>query len=240
MPRFFVDHVYDGEIVLTGEDARHITHSLRAKVGDRLTVCCDGVDCFCQIERIQPGAVYLWVEDTAPVSSEPALKVTLYQACPKQDKLSEIVRKGTELGCTEFVPVMTQRCISRANERDFEQKRQRLAKVAMAGAKQSGRGIVPQIERLHSFAQAIERMQTHDRSIILYEEEGGKRFEEINLPHEGSLGILIGSEGGFAPEEVEQAITKGIEPIWLGKRILRCETAPTATLAIVMYLTHNF
>ena len=113
MPRFFTEFADTKENIITGEDARHIGRSLRMRVGEILTVCSCGMDYECKIVKITDSEVFLKPFKIAPCASEPNLKITLYQAIPKQDKLAEIVQKSTELGVFEIVPVLTSRCISR-------------------------------------------------------------------------------------------------------------------------------
>lgn len=239
MPRFFVEQANDEEIIITGEDAHHIGRSLRMRVGEPLTVCACGVDYQCEITAITDSEVFLKPLSSETCAAEPTVQVTLYQAVPKQDKLAEIVQKAVELGAVEIVPVLTSRCVSRPGEKEFEKKRQRLQKIAVSAAKQSGRGIIPEVAPLHSWKQALARMQAEDCSIMLYEEEGGVRFGEVELEGCRKIGLFIGSEGGISPEEAGQAAEAGLQRVWLGKRILRCETAPTAAISILMYLTKN-
>lgn len=239
MPRFFVETASPEEICITGEDANHIGKSLRMRPGEELTVCCDGTDYFCEITRITADTVYLKPLEIYPCAAEPSVFVTLYMACPKQDKFAEIVQKSIELGVSEIVPVLTSRCIARPSRQDFDKKLQRLEKIAQSAAKQSGRGIIPRVNSLHSWKEALERMQQEDVSIMLYEAEGGVRFGDVPLEGKQHIGLLIGSEGGFSEEEAAQAVSAGLHRVWLGARILRCETAPAAALSILMYLTKN-
>ncbi len=239
MPRFFVEEADENEIIITGEDAHHIGRSLRMRTGEELTVCAQGMDYQCEITRITDSEVFLKPLQITPCAAEPSVRVTLYQAVPKQDKLAEIVQKAVELGVTEIVPVLTARCVARPSKQDFEKKRQRLQKIAVSAAKQSGRGIIPEIAPLHSWKEALKRMQEEDAAVMLYEEEGGVRFGEVPLEGKTRIGLFIGSEGGISEEEAEQACNAGLHRVWLGNRILRCETAPTAALAILMYLTKN-
>ncbi len=239
MPRFFVEQADENEIIITGEDAHHIGRSLRMRTGEALTVCAQGMDYQCEITRITDSEVYLKPLQITPCAAEPSVRVTLYQAVPKQDKLAEIVQKAVELGVTEIVPVLTARCVARPSKQDFEKKRGRLQKIAVSAAKQSGRGIIPEIAPLHSWKEALQRMQEEDAAIMLYEEEGGVRFGEVPLDGKTRIGLFIGSEGGISEEEAAQACEAGLHRVWLGNRILRCETAPTAALAILMYLTKN-
>jgi 16S rRNA (uracil1498-N3)-methyltransferase len=239
MPRFFVEEADSGQIVITGEDARHIGRSLRMRTGEHLTVCSCGMDYDCEITRITDSEVFLHPLSVQPCAAEPDIRLTLYQAVPKQDKLSEIIQKAVELGVYEIVPVLTSRCVARPSAADFEKKRQRLQKIAVSAAKQSGRGIIPQVAPLHSWADALKSMEAQDISVMLYEEKGGMGFGEVPLQGKQHIGLFIGSEGGISEEEAAQAVEAGLHRVWLGNRILRCETAPTTAISILMYLTKN-
>ena len=239
MPRFFTESANETEIIITGEDARHIGRSLRMKPGERLTVCSCGIDYQCEITRITDTQVFLKPFQVQACASEPDIFITLYQAVPKQDKLAEIIQKTTELGVSRIVPVLTSRCVSRPDKNEFEKKRQRLQKIALSAAKQSGRGIIPEVSGLLDWQTALQDMRKQDLTIMLYEEQGGTRFEEVPLENHKHIGLFIGSEGGISEEEAQQAVSAGLYPVWLGRRILRCETAPTAALSILMYITKN-
>lgn len=239
MPRFFVKQADPEQIVLTGEDAHHIGHSLRMRTGEMLTVCSGGLDYACEIIRITEAEVFLHPVRITPCVSEPDISVTLYQAMPKQDKLAEIVQKSVELGVSEIIPVLTERCVARPSASDFEKKRQRLQKIALSAAKQSGRGIIPEVKNLISWKEMLADSRRQDLNLMLYEQQGGMRFEQALEPGAKKISLFIGSEGGISQGESEQAISAGFRPVWLGSRILRCETAPAAALAILMYLTKN-
>ena len=239
MPRFFVENGDPDEIVITGEDARHIGRSLRMRTGEALTVCAQGMDYQCEITRITDSEVYLHPVSVSPCAAEPSVEITLYQAVPKQDKLAEIVQKSVELGVTRIVPVLTSRCVARPAKADFEKKRERLQKISLSAAKQCGRGIIPEVEGLRTWHEALSDMRTQDISVMLYEEQGGVRFDAVPLAGKRRIGLFIGSEGGISEEEAAEAVEAGLHRVWLGKRILRCETAPTAAVAVLMFLTGN-
>lgn len=239
MPRFFTELADENEIIITGEDARHIGRSLRMRPGEQLTVCAQGMDYHCEIVRITESEVFLHPLTITPCAAEPSVQVTVYQAIPKQDKLAEIVQKATELGVFRIVPVLTARCVARPSASDFEKKRERLQKIALSAAKQSGRGIIPEVAPLLGWKAALSAMQGEDATVMLYEEQGGVRFGEVPLAGAKRIGLFIGSEGGISEEEAAEAEAAGLHRVWLGNRILRCETAPTAALSILMYLTEN-
>ena len=239
MPRFFTNELDENNIVLTGSDAHHIGFSLRMKPGEPVTVCCNGTDYNCTINSISGDAVYLDLVEKHPCAAEPSVQVTLFQAVPKLDKLEFIIQKSVELGVSRIVPVLTRRCISRPDNKDFTKKLARLNKIAAEAAKQSGRGMIPEVAPMVSYKEALAMMGELDKNIILYEEEGGCAFDKAGLTHSGSVGLLIGSEGGFDKEEAQAAVNSGAVQVWLGKRILRCETAPITALSILMFLTNN-
>lgn len=239
MPRFFTNEIDENNITLTGSDAVHVGRSLRMKPGEPLTVCCGGIDYNCEISEITSDTVYLSLKEKVVCAAEPNIEVTLFQAVPKMDKLEYIIQKSVELGVSRIVPMLTRRCVSRPDERDFAKKLARLNKIAAEAAKQSGRGIIPQVTPIVSYKKALEMMKELDRNVLLYEEEGGVSFGEADLTGAKTIGLVIGSEGGFDREEAEACTAVGAARVWLGKRILRCETAPITALSILMFLTNN-
>ena len=239
MPRFFVNEINEENITLTGENARHIGRSLRMKPNEEVIVCCNKIDYNCVISRITEDTVFLDLKEKSPCKSEPDIEVTLFQAIPKLDKLEYIIQKSVELGVSHIVPVLTRRCISRPTEKDFTKKLPRLNKIAEEACKQSGRGIITDVSGIISYRTAVEQIKTFDKCFILYEAKGGKRFSEIDFSKTAKIGLIIGSEGGFDKAEIDEATGAGAVQIWLGERILRCETAPISALSILMFSTNN-
>lgn len=238
MPRFFSENIISGVAIIKDLDASHIAKSLRMKIGDEITICdMQGTDYECVIESLSD-EIKCNVISSHKSDTEPSVKVTLYQAMPKLDKLEMIIQKAVELGVNEIVPVLTKRCISRPDDKAMKKKLQRYQKIALEAAKQSGRGIIPNVTNIIHFKEAISRMKLDDLSLICYE-GGGKKLSEMELSKMKTISIIIGGEGGFDIEEVETAVVNGINRIGLGPRILRCETAPLAALSIIMNLTEN-
>ncbi len=238
MPRFFTNVTDENHIIIEGDDARHIGRSLRMKIGDNITVTCKGTDYHCTIATISDSVVTLNLVEKHICESEPSIRLVLFQAIPKGDKFETILQKAIELGASEIVPVLTRRCVSRPTEKDFTKKLKRYEKISESAAKQSGRGIIPKVHSMVTLDKAIELMQCNDLNYILYE-NGGERFSAERLKDVHSVGVFIGSEGGFDSEEVLKVTQNGGVPIWLGERILRCETAPLSAITIIMHLTGN-
>lgn len=239
MPRFFCEEISPTNAVITGEDARHIAKVLRMGPGEGLTLCdMRGSDYACTILSAQPDRVELRVDETLPCATEPTLKVRLFMALPKGDKFELIVQKAVELGVDEIIPVLTKRCVSRPDAKSMEKKLVRYNRVAYEAAKQSMRGKIPAVLPLRSFEEAIAEMGESDAAILFYERSTAP-MQEVLAGVRDSLSIMVGAEGGFEEEEVAYAAARGVHTLTLGKRILRCETAPLAALSVVMYATGN-
>ena len=150
------------------------------------------------------------------------------------------VQKAVELGVYRIVPVLSARCVSRPDEKAFVKKRQRWQKIADEAAKQSGRGILPQIGGLKKFPEAIEEAAAEEGcKALLFYEGGGERILSLLREDTPSAAVFIGPEGGFEPGEVALARHAGAACATLGPRILRTETAPIAALAAIMQATGN-
>lgn len=210
--------------------------ALRMRIGEMVTVCDSiGCDYQCRIEEIYPEQVRLRVETLEPSRGEPNVHITLYQALPKGDKMETIIQKAVELGVHRIVPVLTSRCISRPDEKSIQKKLVRYHRIALEAAKQCGRGRVPEVEHLIDFKTAVDRMKAEGLAILFYEnaQESLKCVLSSRLGQ--NVSILIGSEGGFDPSEASYALENGLLSLSLGSRILRCETAPLAAIAAIMY-----
>ena len=241
MTRFFVDpDVFDRDtMVLSGENAQH-AKVLRLKEGEIVLVCDgQGQECVCRVSQTAPETV-LSVEDRRSSVSEPVVDVSVYVAFPKADKLEHVIQKATELGAREIIAFPSSRCVSRPDEKSLKKKLERWQKIALSAAQQSGRGRIPQVLVLNSFSAALSRAAQADRALLFYENEDAYT---LKMALEGSyrtVSLMVGPEGGLEEAEVSQAQEAGLKICSLGKRILRCETAPLCALSAVMYDAGEF
>lgn len=236
MPRFFVESLAGDPIVIEGGDARHIALSLRMKQGEELILCDGkGTEAVCAVASLCPESVVLDVKERRASETEPKTRVTLYQALPKADKMEYIVQKAVELGVYRIVPVLTSRCISRPDEKTAAKKRERLCKIAAEAAKQSGRGIIPEVDGVLTFKNAVKEMSTAGLPIFFFEHASLPLRKYMEKYTGGDIAVMVGAEGGFSDEEAAFAEENGLLSASLGPRILRCETAPVAAIAAIMY-----
>lgn len=240
MPRFFIQAgPVGGQLFIEGSDARHMTRVLRMKPGESVVLCDSaGTDYDCVIEQASAERVVCRVRGQSPSAGEPSAAVTLYMALPKSDKLEFIIQKAVELGVSRIVPFVSARCIAKPD--GTGRKAVRWRKIAAEAAKQCGRGRIPEVADVVPFAEAVRQAAQAETALFFYECEremplrsliGGKTLRTVSL--------MIGAEGGFSLEEAGQARAGGLNSVSLGKRILRCETAPLAALAAVMYESGN-
>lgn len=244
MPRFFMagGNFAGGTVLLSGEDAAH-AKVLRLKVGDRIVVC-DGkqTDHHCTIKRISPDGLEAEVVESVPCPAEPSVRCTILSGLPKQGERSDfVVQKCTESGAAEIVFFLSHRCVARPDARALEKKVQRWQRIAEEAAKQSGRGIIPTVSAVGSFAEALDIAIKTELPLFMYETGERVALKEA-IEAAGSVqtaAILTGPEGGFEPFEAELAKKIGFRLCAMGPRILRCETAPVAALTALMYATGN-
>ncbi len=243
MTRFFVtpEELNRTEIILTGENAAH-AKVLRLKEGEQALIC-DGAgrECLCSVFSCGAGEIVLKAGTLRQCESEAAVKASIYMAFPKADKLEHVIQKATELGAYEIVAFPSARCVSRPDDQSLRKKLERWQKIAASAAEQSGRGRVPQVVLLKRYEDALQRAITADKAILFYENEHATTLRmALERQTFSSISLLSGPEGGFEETEVARAKEIGLDICTLGKRILRCETAPLCALSAVMYATGEF
>lgn len=244
MARFFIspeDIDRDGNTAeIRGEDAYHIARSLRMAEGDGVTLCDGrGTDYSCRLTRIRDDECTVEILDTHPSESEPSAKITLFMAYPKGDKLETVIQKAVELGAAEIIPFESSRCIKRPSAEKDGRRLTRLTRIAKEAAKQCGRGIIPEVLPTLRFREVLARRGEFDAVLFAYEGEGTVSLRSVLEGMRGDtprrLAVVVGSEGGFSPEEAKEARDAGFTPVNLGPRILRCETAPDYILSAISY-----
>ena len=242
MHRFFAEpgQIGEKEIVITGADVNHIRNVLRMRTGEEVLIADGrGAEYRCKLTDLSENEVraqILWKLDG---NAELASAVTLCQGLPKSDKMDLIVQKCVELGVARIVPVSTKRAVVKLDAKKEQTRLKRWNTISESAAKQSGRGVIPEVSGVMTFGKALEEAKKLDVLLIPYEraENMAETRRVMGSIQPGqSVGIFIGPEGGFEESEVEEAVAAGAQAITLGKRILRTETAGLAVVAMLGYL----
>lgn len=247
MSTFYVKNsdVCGDTIYITGEDVNHIKNVLRYKINDNIEICNEsGIKYLCKISNMEKEKIEAKINSISQETTEANTNVTLFQGLPKSDKMDFIIQKNTELGIKSIFPIITDRVIVKMDEKNEEKKQTRWQKIAKEAATQSGRQIIPSIEKSDNLKNIIEKLSKYDIVIVPYECEKEKNIKNVlkslkSKPQ--NIAIVIGPEGGFSVEDIN-ALKKleNIQIVSLGSRILRTETAGIVTTTIVMYELDGF
>lgn len=250
--RFFVAPAeMQGTLVHFNRDqARQIANVLRLAPGTQVIVLDNsGWEYVVTLDTVSAQETRGTVQTRALVSSEPRTKITLYLGLIRAPKLELVFQKGTELGVTAFVPMVSHRCIVQAGEEIGPAKLERWQRIIVEAAEVVGRGKLPVLMPTVTYAKACD--QVRGLSFLLWEEEKEMTLREAltrELPETPSatrrpsptsrpfsVNLFIGPEGGFTREEADRARSAGITPVTLGPRLMRAETASIAASAAVLY-----
>lgn len=242
MYQFFVEpsQIQGNRIVITGKDVNHIKNVLRMKAGEEIAVSngIDGKEYRCGIESFTEDEVICGLRFIKEDGVELPSKIYLFQGLPKADKMELIIQKAVELGAYEVIPVAAKRCVVRLDEKKAAGKISRWQGIAEAAAKQSKRAVIPKVHSVLSMKEAVAYAQDMDVKLIPYELAEGMQHTKqmIEAVKAGqSVAVFIGPEGGFEENEILMAKEAGIEPVTLGRRILRTETAGFTVISWLMY-----
>lgn len=242
MYNFFVEpsQIQGNDIVITGSNVNHIRNVLRMKIGEELSVS-NGIDekeYRCAIEAFREDSILCKLRFVKEDGMELPSKIYLFQGLPKADKMELIIQKAVELGVYEVIPVAAKRAVVKLDEKKAKNKITRWQGISEAAAKQSKRRVIPEIKDVMTMKEAVQYAAGLDVKLIPYElAEGMTKTRQLisSIQPGQSVAVFIGPEGGFEESEIEMAMEAGIQPMTLGKRILRTETAGLTVLGWMMY-----
>jgi 16S rRNA (uracil1498-N3)-methyltransferase len=236
---FFVpaSDVEGGRVRLSPEQTHQVHHVLRLKAGDTIVVLDDsGIEYDVTLTAVEPKVVLGQVTSTHPARGEPKVEVALFQSLLTREKFEWVLQKGTEVGVSQFVPVLTQRSLVRVKVE--ERRLDRWRRILTEAAEQSHRGRIPKVEPSIPFDEAVSRLRDFDRSIIAAPGGAAATLRDALQGPPGpakSVAVMIGPEGGFTEDEVALARDKGAVQVSLGPRTLRTETAAVVVCALVLH-----
>lgn len=229
--RFFVEKKVVGkEVTIDGDEFNHLRNVLRLKTGDAVTVVCgDGYDYHGTITDISKTNAQVEIVDKTKNENDARLSITLYLGLVKNDSMSSIITKLSELGVKRIVPFLSHY----VDVKKTDMKREKLQKVANMAVKQCDRSIPLQVDDVITFDQMLSQVKKYDDVYFAYEKEKGK--DSVLRPSGNNVAIIVGAVGGFSEKEVEKVKQAKIQVVSLGKRILRVETACVALASVLFY-----
>lgn len=239
MNRFFVapDQIQNKKIIIKDGDVKHIKDVLRLKIDDKIEVVCNGIVYLTVISHIENKEIILDIVETKKGVNEPPINIYLYQGLPKGNKMDLIIQKATEIGVREIFPIVTNRTVVKIkNKKKEKNKVNRWNKISIEASKQAKRDLLPKVNYVLEFDKMIELLKGESNILIPYEEEKKTGFKDVlKDTKDKNIHLIIGPEGGFEIEEIENLKAIGGKIISLGPRILRTETAGLAAMTILMY-----
>jgi 16S rRNA (uracil1498-N3)-methyltransferase len=237
MHRFFVhpQAIHHSTAVLDEAIAHQLRHVLRMRPGARIIVLDNqGWEYEIELAEITSKGARGTVIEKRAASGEPSVYVTLYQCALKKDNFEWVLQKGTEIGVSRFVPVISRRTVIADGER-IKSKLPRWERIITEAAEQSHRGRIPELDAPVAFEQALADTASADLALIPWENETARTLREVLPSKAAEVALIVGPEGGFEDGEIELARQHGVQPVTLGPRILRAETAAAAAALLVLY-----
>jgi len=225
--------------LLTGRNFQNLI-LWRPRIGEAFTICSADKKFFrARVTRLDSDSAEAFVFEGFNAQVESHLKITLLQALPQKERMELIIQKTTELGVSSIVPFKSERSISLEQRDAVQKKSHKWSEIALKAAKQSRRATIPAIHPCCSFNEAIRMASGSDFKILLWENEKTALLKEsirrLKYSEAYSVTIVVGPEGGFEDEEVEEAQKAGFLIVGLGQRILRTETASIVMVGLIQY-----
>ena len=233
-PRFFVPpEAIRGDRVYFAPDQAHQIYRVLRLRPDQVVYVLDnrGNVYTVRLDRVTRGEVVGRIVDRREATGEPPLRITLYQALLKGEKMDWVLQKGTEVGVHTFVPLLTRRSVVRRREH-----KPRWERILREAAEQSGRAFIPRLAPVHTWEEALAAIPSFPLCLLAHPAEEAPPLREV--VREGgvdSVGVFVGPEGGFTEEEVRAAVERGCRPVRLGPRILRAETAAVVIVTLLLH-----
>lgn len=239
MFRYFTnkDNINDNIVYIIGTDAKHLKNTLRAEIDQEVSIVTTQCEYIAKISKFLDDRIECRIVEKTNINNETEIDVILVQGLPKLTKMESIIQQNVEIGVKGFIPLVTNRCVVKINDRSKESKKlDRWRKIAHESSKQSRRNIVPFIDNITSFKDLIQKLKKEDAKIIVpYELEDMKTMKEVLNGNCKKYYIIIGPEGGFEIDEILQLKQIGAEIVTLGKRILRTQTAGIVASSVILY-----
>lgn len=242
-PRFYTPENLELGIVTTlpSNAAIHASRALRLAVGDYATLFSgDGHDYLCELITVTKSTVTAQVISKTAIANESPLNITLLQAISSGDRMDYTIQKAVELGVNQIQPINSQRSVVKLSGDRAEKRKEHWQNVVISACEQSGRAVIPQVNNAMTLTNWLSSnsAQTNSTRITL-SPTATQTLQDLAKPT-GEIYLLIGAEGGLTNDEIELASAQGFNPVLVGKRVLRTETAALAAVAAMQIIWGDF
>lgn len=235
VPRFYEAQPLAGltELTLSDSSFQHAGKALRLRVGDRLSLFNgDGHEYDAQIISASKRSIQVSIVSTRTAATESTLKIEIGQALSRGERMDYAVQKTTEMGCQTLTPLFTERCEVKLTVERQDKRQRHWQQIAISACEQSLRNQLPEIATPQSLQTWLETCEAEVKLVLHH--HSATPLAKMQPPT--SVALLIGPEGGLTEAEVAQAMAQGFQPLALGPRVMRTETAPVAACAVLQYL----
>jgi len=237
--RFFIPSalIKKGNVYLRGDEAYHLVKILRAREGEQIRVFNEkGREFHCKVISVRGKEAVAEIMDSVETVVEPPVKIDIAQALIKSSRMDTVIQKCTEIGAAAFYPIITERSVARPNKP--EKQLRRWDRIALEATKQSERRIIPAVHEIDLLEKFIRDRK--DSAVIYMDARDGRSLKEVfeyfrNKKMTSRFTVLIGPEGGFSPAEKETMRRSNCQPVHLGPRILRTDTAAAVMTTLLLY-----
>jgi 16S rRNA (uracil1498-N3)-methyltransferase len=232
MQRYFA---INKDLGLREDDIYHIYKVMRMKKADKIEVIYDKGLYVCEIVELNVNSVKLKVIDKASANNELELSVTIAISLVVEQKWDYILQKATELGVSEFIPLELSRTLIKIDNNKYDKKCERWLKICKEASEQSHRVVIPNITKIMKISDLVKL--DYDLKLVCSTKEDAINLKQIlsNYKNCGRILVVIGPEGGIAPDEEEVLVKNGFSRVSLGSFILRVETAPLFVMSAINY-----
>ncbi len=233
--KYFLSKIEGNIATVTGSEAVHLSRVMRIKSEDSITLSDkNGFDYKAIAQQITENEITFSVLEKYKNPAEPTKQLVVYMALPKSDKLEFIVQKCCELGAVKLVPFVSEFCVAQKSKKEAN-KLERLQKISNEACKQSGRSIPLEVCSTLTFKEMLADLKQQETNLFFYE-HATTPLQGLDLTQPQTVGLIIGSEGGFSQKECDILTEHEVTTLSLGKRILRCETAAVTAVSLTMFL----
>lgn len=233
MQRYFIQkkQITQSTIQMTKEDSHHIKNVMRMKIGEKVTCCDDSQTYLCEIKTFEP-VVLLSIIETYDENNETTVRVLIAHGLVRREKTEEVIRRLTELGCSEYVPII----LHRSMVKPMDEKSSRWQIIIKEASEQAHRTHKMVLHSTQTLKQLVEQTKDFDLRLFADPSMGLSSLKQVmSMKQFKAIAVIIGPEGGLEPSECQFLIESGFVGVHLGKRILRTETAPLYVMSAIAY-----